>query len=135
MSYPDGPPESWTYRELYDDVRGALINPAALDALLAKHGAQQPNEQTPAATYVHVSSTSDTPAPKQQAAAASAAAARLAEAALARRAWKAVEPDMPQIIADAKRAGRKPRDIARDLDTGDSYVYRILREQRAAVEQ
>ncbi|MER8086600.1 hypothetical protein ABTZ57_16055 [Streptomyces sp. NPDC094048] len=88
------------------------------------------------AAYAHVSRTSDTPAPKQQAADARAWAAarqRLAAAAAARRAWKEFEPQLPQIIADAAWAGRKPRDIARDIDATESYVYRVIRETAAQV--
>lgn len=60
-----------------------------------------------------------------------AARALLDNAAEARRTWKAYEPQVPQIIANARAAGMRVRDIARAFDMGERYVYRVIRETPA----
>jgi AraC-like DNA-binding protein len=59
---------------------------------------------------------------------------RLTEAGETRRAWKHIEEELPQIIANAAAAGAKPRNIARELDVSESYVYRIIRETPAQLD-
>jgi len=59
---------------------------------------------------------------------------RLSEAGATRRAWKQVEQELPQIIANAAAAGDKPRGIARELDVSESYVYRMIRETPAQLD-
>lgn len=57
---------------------------------------------------------------------------RVLQAATARREWKKIEADMPQIIADACAVERwNPQTVASVLGVTDSYVYRKLRDQRA----
>ncbi|MFF9284851.1 hypothetical protein [Streptomyces griseosporeus] len=55
---------------------------------------------------------------------------RLQRAGYARRLWKETEATLPALIAEAYAAGRPVSDIAFDLAVSESYVYRILREQR-----
>ncbi|MFE1842403.1 hypothetical protein [Streptomyces sp. NPDC059515] len=68
---------------------------------------------------------------EQQTAAHRAARALLDDAAAARRAWKAYEPEVPQIIANAHAAGMRVRDIAHAFDMGERYVYRVISETPA----
>ncbi|QRX93383.1 hypothetical protein [Streptomyces noursei] len=55
------------------------------------------------------------------------ARARLAAAGAARKEWKEYERHMPEVILDARDAGVSGAEIARELGTGESYVFRILR--------
>ena len=58
---------------------------------------------------------------------------RLHQAAKARRAWKRIDAEIPQIIADACSVDMwGPQDAALCLGVTESYVYRKLREHRAA---
>jgi hypothetical protein len=58
---------------------------------------------------------------------------RLNEAGTVRRAWKALEPELPALFAEAEATGRcGAESIARIVGVTPSYVYRRLREHRAA---
>lgn len=57
---------------------------------------------------------------------------RLQRAGYVRRLWKQTEATLPALIAEAHAADRPVADIADDLAVSESYVYRVLREQRAA---
>jgi predicted transcriptional regulator len=52
------------------------------------------------------------------------------DAARIRREVKQLEQELPRIIVEA-REGRSAAEIARELLLTESYVHRILREQRA----
>ncbi|MEH0555999.1 hypothetical protein [Streptomyces sp. B21-101] len=53
---------------------------------------------------------------------------RMMRAALARKAWKEVEPDLPALVVEAHGEGWAPKQIAHILDLTESYVYRKLRD-------
>ncbi|MFJ8146961.1 hypothetical protein ACIQ6R_18065 [Streptomyces sp. NPDC096048] len=58
---------------------------------------------------------------------------RLNEAGRIRRAWKGIEPELPALFDEAEATGRcGPESIAGIVGVTPSYVYRKLREQRAA---
>ncbi|MFJ9869072.1 hypothetical protein [Streptomyces sp. NPDC101165] len=56
---------------------------------------------------------------------------RLLRAASARLIWKAVEPTLPGLMAEASAAGWTPDRIADAFGVTPTYVYRKLREDRA----
>jgi hypothetical protein len=57
---------------------------------------------------------------------------RLNEAGTVRRAWKALEPELPALFAEADATGRFGAEgIAVIVGVSTSYVYRCLREHRA----
>jgi hypothetical protein len=63
---------------------------------------------------------------------------RLNDAGRKRRAWKAIEPELPALFAEASTnglgngRGLGPESIAGIVGVTPSYVYRKLREHRAA---
>lgn len=63
---------------------------------------------------------------------------RLNDAGMKRRAWKAIEPELPALFAEAytnglgNGHGYGPESIARIVGVTPSYVYRKLREHRDA---
>ncbi|MFF8095701.1 hypothetical protein [Streptomyces sp. NPDC016675] len=57
---------------------------------------------------------------------------RLQRAGLVRRQWKQTEEALPALMAEARNAGYTVEGIAYTLGLTESYVYRVLREQRAA---
>lgn len=59
---------------------------------------------------------------------------RMQRAGYARRLWKQTEAALPALIVEARTAGQSVADIAHELDVTESYVYRVLREQRATAE-
>ncbi|MFF9262012.1 hypothetical protein [Streptomyces longwoodensis] len=58
--------------------------------------------------------------------------ARMSRAARAREEWKVIEPQLPGLLFEAHEQGWQPKQLTRMFDLTESYVYRALREQRAA---
>ncbi|MGC0427627.1 hypothetical protein RKD32_003982 [Streptomyces sp. SAI-195] len=57
---------------------------------------------------------------------------RMQKAGYIRREWKQAEEALPALMAEARKDGWTVEAIAETLDVTVSYVYRVLREHRAA---